>query len=66
MSEHVVPYVDGPMAGGYTELPSEAVRLDGAYEECPIPPGYERGERYILRLVGGSWGFYHAGPVEQI
>lgn len=58
-----VPYVGGPLEGGCTPFPCAGLVLDGAYEECPIPPGTDKAERYVLRRTDdGGWAFVYAGP----
>jgi hypothetical protein len=54
--EELVPYVGGPLEGGYTSFPGEGLVLDGVYDECPIPAGTNQAERYVLRRVGDGWG----------
>jgi hypothetical protein len=59
-----VPYVGGPLEGGYTTFPREGLVLDGVYEECPIPAGTDKAERYVLRRADDGWAFVHAGPAD--
>ncbi len=59
-----VPYVGGPLNGGYTSFPRDSLVLDGVYEERPIPAGADKAERYVLRLTGDGWAMVHAGPVD--
>jgi hypothetical protein len=59
-----VPYVGGPLGGGYTPFPRAGLVLDGVYEERPIPAGADSAERYVLRRDDAGWAFVHAGPVE--
>ena len=63
--EAPVPYVGGPLEGGFTMFPKEGMVLDGVYEECPIPPETNRAERYVLRRVDDGWAFVYAGPAES-
>lgn len=58
-----VPYVGGSLEGGYTPFPRAGLVLDGVYDECPIPPGKDKAERYVLRRgAEGDWTFVYAGP----
>jgi hypothetical protein len=58
-----VPYVGGPLEGSYTPFPRAGLVLDGVYDECPIVPGTNQAERYVLRRgAEGDWAFVYAGP----
>jgi hypothetical protein len=63
-SNVAVPYVGGPLDGGHTSFPRDGLVLDGAYEECPIPAGADKAERYVLRLTDDGWALVHAGSVD--
>lgn len=60
----LVPYVGGTLEGSYTFFPQEGLVLDGVYEECPIPAGTDKAERYILRRGEDGWVFVYAGPAD--
>jgi hypothetical protein len=65
----LIPYVGGPLAGGFGEYPDEglaaAAAVAGEYqhEERVILSGSDRAELYILRNDGDRWIWDYAGPV---
>lgn len=63
-SNVAVPYVGGPLHGGYTRFSRDVLVVDGVYEERPIPAGADKAERYVLRNTEDGWALVHAGPVD--
>jgi hypothetical protein len=64
----LIPYVGGPLAGGFGEYPDEglaalaAIAQDYQHEERVIVPGSDDVVTYTLRHDGDRWIWDYVGP----
>jgi hypothetical protein len=64
----LLPYIGGPLAGGWGDYPDEglaaaaAVAEDYQHEERVVPDGSDRAEIYALHNDGERWIWQYVGP----